>query len=337
MKTAGISALALILLFSCSLKEGIPGAPDLDFSPPRLMKIESSESTEVELWFDEPLGLTNETVLLDNGISAGLEVREENRLVLIPQETPEPGEARTTSLSVQDRHGNSNNFLIRFWGWNPRLPDVVINELNPQGSGNNPDTLELFFLTDGNTAGITLFYGTLNFNSFRYILPSIVVRKGDYLLIHCRPEGLEEEINETEEKDLSQGNLACDTAWDLWLPEDAGLSGSNGVVSLYNSPAGKLMDCVIYSDREPDPEDDKLGWTTATYDAVADIYQSGGWVFSSEDISPLETVSSDGTTGTRSICRNSQSKDSNSKSDWHIVPTGEKSFGEINTDAVYTP
>ena len=289
------------------------------------------------LYFNEALVLPESTALLDNGIPARLNIRDENCLVLCPEEALTPGRACTVPLSVEDKSGNSNNFIIRFWGWNPELPGLLINEFNPEGSGNNPDTIELYCINDGNCAGITLHYGTAEHSEYRYILPDLEMKQGEFLLIHCRPEGLAEELNETNLKDESGGKLASDLAWDLWLPEDSGLSGSNGILTLYKSPMGEMLDAVIYSDREPDPEDDLLGWTSRTFDAAADLFESGDWLFSSEDISPLEAVRSEYTTGTRSLCRSSSSFDSDSAADWHTVPTGGKTFGEINSDDVYVP
>ena len=95
------------------------------------------------------------------------------------------------------------------------------------------------------------------------------------------------------------------------------------------------MDCIIYSDRETDPEDEFLGWTSATYDAVVDLYDTGDWKFTSTDIPPEEAVRSDYTTGTRTLSRSSLSEDTDSAADWHTTPTGGKSFGEANTDEVY--
>ncbi len=324
------------MLLSCSMKEDWEMNRELDFSPPRLLDMEASGGPEIILSFDEPICIEETLVILDNGAEAVLEVKEENLLVIKPSEDLPPGIARTVNLTIEDMKGNSNRFLVRFWGWNSQVPGTLINELNPQGSGNNPDTLELYFRSDGNTAGLTLYYGTRSYNSCCFILPEILVKKGEYLLIHCRPEGLSEEITETTDKTVSGGKLSADTAWDVWLPRDSGLSGSNGVLTLYDSPTGNILDCIIYSDREPDPSDDKLGWTSATFDAVCDAYQRGYWNFSTPDVSPGEAVRSEETTGTRSLCRNSSSDDTDTCADWHTVPTGGKSFGEENTDEVYS-
>ena len=232
MKYAVILQTLLFFLFSCSMKEEDPVLilPDiqLDLTPPRLVETDSSQGETVYFHFNEPLCLSEDKTVLDSGNTASLSIRNENCLVLTPDSRLDPGKVYIAPVSVEDHSGNSNNFLIRFWGWNPALPEALINELNPKGSGNNTDTLEIFFTRGGSTAGMTLYYGTASHNEYKYILPALEVEAEDYLLIHCRPEGISEEIDEDTEKDVSGGKLSHDEAWDLWLPEDSGLSGNNG-------------------------------------------------------------------------------------------------------------
>ncbi len=326
-----------ILPSSCSLQESIDQFMEPDLTPPRFLELRPTGGPEVMLVFDETVRPENETITLDSGDRAALEVVEDFSLVLKPLSPLIPGREYRAALTVEDLCGNSCRFVLPVWGWNPDVPGTLINELNPEGSDNNPDCIELYFPEGGNTAGICLYYGTRHYYDFRYILPSLTVGAGDFLIIHCRREYLDNEISETTDKTTSDGKLSSDTAWDIWLPEDQGLSGANGVLTLYDTPGGTLLDGMVYSDREADPEDDYLGWTSRTFDPVGDLYREGGWKFSSEALDPSEAVYSGYTTATRSLCRDSASGDSDTNRDWHTVPTSEKSFGSINTDDVYAP
>ncbi|QEN09493.1 hypothetical protein EXM22_16445 [Oceanispirochaeta crateris] len=332
----------LTLLFSigcsaCSLqcKEEFLLEPDL--SPPRLLEIYPTDSPQVSILFDEPVKAQNETITLDSGDPALLTVKDEKTLTLVPQKSLIPGRQYKASISVEDLGGNSCRFVLLFWGWNPRVPDLLINEFNPEGSDSNPDCIELYARSEGNTAGMCLYYGTRRFYEYRYVFPDLELNEGDYVIIHCRREFLTQEISENMDMTASGGKLSSDEAWDLWFPEDSGLSGANGILTLYNAPDGVLLDGVVYSDRDPDPENDYLGWTSRTFDAAADLYESGAWEFSNESISPKEAIPSHYTTATRSLCRNSTSFDSNSNADWHTVPTSSKSFGGVNTDEEFVP
>jgi len=326
-----------ILCSACSFHEGSQLLQEPDLTPPRFLEVSPTESPEVHLIFNETIKTECNMITLDSGESVLLEVFDSTTLALIPQSELIPGHLYKAALTVEDLSGNSCRFILPFWGWNPRLPGVLINEMNPKGSDSNPDCIELYFTKGGNTAGLCLYYGTRNYYDYRYVLPDLEVNDGDYLIIHCRRKFLDEEVSEYEDKAVSGGKLSSDDAWDLWLPEDQGLSGANGVLTIYNTPGGILQDGVVYTDRDPDPEDDYLGWTSRTFDPVADLYSEAGWNFSNENINPKEAVFSGESTATRSICRNSQSFDSDSKDDWHTVPTSQKSFGSINTDEVYSP
>lgn len=330
-----ILSISVCVLTTCSLQCSDEILTEPDLSPPRLLEISPTTSPDIRILFDEAVFPESEEITLDSGDRALLTTIEGNTIQLRPGAALIPGKQYKAALTVEDTRGNSCRFVLPFWGWNPDIPELLINEFNPEGSGNNPDCIELFVLEGGNTAGMCLYYGTKAHYEYRYILPSLNLSSGEYLIIHCRREFTAEEISETEDMTESGGLLSSDEAWDLWLPEDSGISGANGSLTIYNAPAGILQDGVVYSDRSSDLEDDYLGWTSRTFDAAADLFEGGDWRFSSELIPPEEAVASQYTTGTRSLCRNSNSTDSNSKNDWHTVPTGGKSFGTVNTDEVY--
>ena len=310
---------------------------DPDLSPPRLIEIMQGDGPEVRLLFDEEVQPADTRITLDQGDPARLEVREANEIVLIPETDLPAGLLCRAALTVEDQRGNSTRFILPFWAWNPDLPELRINEFNPQGSASNPDCVEFYALTGGNCAGLCFYYGTKHFYTYRYVFPPLRIERGDYIILHCRREYLADEISESNDISACTGKLSCDTAWDLWQPEDNGMPGANGILSLYSSPDGALTDAAVYSERLPDPEDDYLGWTSTTFDPAADVFQEGGWNFSSEAISPAEAIPSHDTTATRSLCRDSRSTDTDGSTDWHTVPTGGKTFGEENTDEVYIP
>jgi len=264
-------------------------------------------------------------------------IEEENLLSLLFTDSQNPGQLYDCRTEVFDDHGNSLTLFFRFYGWNPDVPAMVINEFNPQGSGNNPDSVEILVLESGNLAGAELTIGTRSHNSGSFLFPNCPVTEGDFIILHCRPEGIEEEVNEVEFKDVSGGLLAHDDAWDFWFKEDSGISGSNGVLALYSHPLGPLLDAAAYSERNSQDYENYGGWTSSTRPMIDELILQGGWILTDGDIPPETAISSSRTTATRSLCRNSNSQDTNSGSDWHTVPTGGKSFGEINTDEEYTP
>lgn len=335
LRNLSIYSVTVLILSTCSLQCSDELLSEPDLSPPRLLEISPTMSPEIRITFDEAVRSEREEITLDSGDRALLTTIEDHIISLKPAGSLIPGKQYKAALTVEDVRGNSCRFVLPFWGWNPDTPDLLINEFNPEGSANNPDCIELFVIKGGNTAGMCLYYGSKAHYEYRYILPSLNLNTADYLIIHCRRDYTADEISETDDMTESGGLLSSDEAWDLWLPEDSGLSGANGILTIYNAPEGLIQDAVVYSERSSDLEDDYLGWTSRTFDAAADLFEGGDWEFSSELIPPEEAISSHYTTATRSLCRASDSTDTNSKNDWHTAPTSGKTFGSVNTDEIY--
>ncbi|MBB6481114.1 hypothetical protein [Spirochaeta isovalerica] len=329
--------LLISMLISCSEPFNNNGDLLPDLKPPELNKIELTDNRTLTLDFSEPVSFDDSTFFSEPDLSLESWDSAGNRLTIHFSDEQIPGKMYKCRSDVLDEKGNRLSFLIRFYGWNQNLPDMIINEFNPEGSGNNPDTVELYVAGEGNTAGAALFLGTSKHFTSYFVLPSLEVSPGDFIIVHLRPEGLPEEINESGSKSVSGGKLASDLAWDIWADEDMPLSGSNGLISLYTNPFGSIIDAVPYSNRVTADSEEYRGWTAATFDMIEELSFLEVWNGTDGFIRPEDAVYSEGTTGTRSICRDSVSTDSDMRTDWHIVPTGEKSFGEVNSDNVYAP
>ena len=328
----------LFLLFSCSnIVDNGDYLMNIDLKPPILEEVHVNNSRSLSISFDEPIFFDRDDYKSNPALPVESWEISENTITFQFTDDQQPGKMYKCRSDVSDESGNSLSFILRFYGWNPNLPELLINEFNPEGSGNNPDTIELYSISAGNTAGVTIFLGTSNNYRETYVLPSLEVNAGDYIIIHMRPEGLSSEITETTDKSISTGKLASDLAWDLWVDGDKPISGQNGVISLYSNPFGSIIDAVPYSSRVTADSEDYFGWTATTIDMIEELSFLNVWNSTDGFIRPEDAASSISTTGTRSICRNSLSSDTNSKDDWHIVPTGEKSFGEINSDNVHIP
>jgi len=242
-------------------------------------------------------------------------------------------------MSVSDASGNSLSFLYGFSGWNPRVPDILVNELNPRGSSTTPDCIELYAETAGNLGGLCLLVGTVGNYSAELIFPAVEVAEGEFIVVHAKAEGLPEELDELDDLDVSGGRLALDTARDFWLPDAPGLPGNNGAVTLHSRRGGPILDAVIWSGREEVIEDEHLGWTSDGYDFACDLAESGDWYWDGENTvpSPEDAVDVSSSTATRSLCRWSSGADTDGPDDWHTVPTGGQTFGMTNSDEVYLP
>ncbi len=333
---------SMLQIISCGPVTDLRNFADTDLYPPELLEIISEDENGIKLLFNENIKIGNSPVISPDCGEASYTVSEETLTVEFP-EKQEPGKQYSIEASVNDEKGNSMSFIAPFYGYNPRLPEVIINEFITQGSSTHPDMVELFIKTAGNTAGMWIIEGTPEDPDDNFVFPSCEVNSGDYIIIHFKPQGIPEESDEVlEAVDESGGLDASDTARDFWVPGGGGLSGNNGVITLYSSHGGKLLDGVMYSNRTSASDEDYSGFgSSSTLEKVLQLYTEEGWKSPTGSYTdypkPEDGINPDDSTATRSICRGSGPADTDSSADWHITPTSGSSFGAINTDAVYSP
>ena len=306
--------------------------------PPRLEKVAETGAAVLEARFDKAAWVEPEflAVYPDLEISA---VEDGSPLVRFSLATPgQPGKQYTLELTVRDERGNTSSYLYHFYGYNPRIPAMLINEVIV----NTPSTtiynlVELVILSGGDMAGVTLFQGTKSYPDISFTFPPREVQQGDFILVHFNTAGAAGEINETGgSKTEASGKGASPTAWDFWLPGTGNLSRDNNVISLYTNPAGNLIDALVYTSRkyEEGARYNSFG-TGRMQDKVLEVVAEDGWVIQGEEPIPDDGFDPTGATSTRSICRDSRSTNTKSAADWHIVPTGQRTPGAVNSDAVY--
>lgn len=340
---AGASgAIAIsVILFLCS--SCLPVADNRTLTedglqPPVLLDIEAVSENKTVIYFDKACSVVEETVLVSPELTVKKTDSGEETVEIVFEEAQKIGEEYLLEATVEDDQGNSMSFIINFYGFNPYVPEVVINEFTCQGSSSHPDLVELYVKTDGNMAGLTMYEGTAGEWDDRLVFPGMPVSAGDYILVHFKPEGIEEEKNEIADKTVSGGLDASDDAYDFWVEGGAGLSGNNGVLTLYTTPRGEIIDGVLYSNRTSSSDENYRGFGTKKVMLWADrLAEDGGWKYDGDLIAPEDGLNPDDSTATRSICRDSSSSDTDTAADWHIVPTSTYSFGEINSEEIYEP
>jgi len=193
-------------------------------------------------------------------------------------------------------------------------------------------------LADGNLGGVVFYVGSPESCDARLVFPPLEVKAGSFVVVHLKPSGDPSEVDETTDPAASGGRDASSTAWDFWLRDGSGLPGNNGCVSICERPGGPCRDAVLWSNRTAESDEQYGGFGSEVMRARAEeLSRCGAWVGAGGKISPEDAVNPEGSTGTRSICRSSASVDTNSASDWHIVPTRKASFGSENSDEVYVP
>ncbi len=334
---AGLLAAGLLSVSGCGPLPDPAGRAQPDLRPPGVDQVRSISSTEVELCFDEEAEVLPGSLRVQPELAVRRVPGPGARVVVVlaPQEC---GRQYTLEAAASDARGNRASFAADFCGYNPQVPRVLLNELTPRGSETHPDLLELRVRTAGNMGGVVFYQGTPGDFDNRFVFPPFPVSPGDFILLHLKPSGAEGEDNELGDRTASHTADASDTAFDLWLTGANGLGGNNGVLTLYERLGGKLMDGVLYSNRTSDSDESYRGFGSSRNLARAEqLVSDGGWKISSGRVSPEDGVNPEGSTSTRSLCRSSQSTDTDSAADWHIAPTRGSTFGAENTDEAYQP
>lgn len=332
-----LPAACCLLSSTCGPLEALRELPHMDVTPPVLLEVRTVSAEAVELSFDEECSLQPDSLRL----APPLEVRgagEVGRQVTLQVGGQAPGAEYLMEAVAEDGRGNTLSFIARFYGFNPEVPALLVNELTPRGSGNHPDLVELRVMAAGNMGGVTLYQGTPRNWQDRLVFPAFAVAAGDFILVHFKPQGIPEEIDETEARGLSGGLDASRQAFDFWVREGSGLAGNNGVLAVCDRPGGRILDGLLYSNRTSASDSLYRGFgSREVLERAEELVRGGGWEIGGEQVRPEDGVNPEGSTGTRSLCRGSDSADTGSREDWHIVPTRGATFGRPNSDEVYSP
>jgi hypothetical protein len=262
---------------------------------------------------------------------------EGQKLLLYLNQPLEPGIPYEIFLSVKAMSGDAKVFLQSFYAPNNDLPLVRISEILNQGSSNHPDALELLCLSAGNLAGLSVRTSAPgNGGSLfdpGYVFPNTLVESGDYIILHFKPSGSPEEVDETEKKDASGGTDSHPEAWDFWWQGSPGLSGTDGMVALLDRPDGSPLVGVFYSNKQDNPGKYSGFGTKKAQESAQYLAEHGLWF--DQGISPAQAVDNRHSTSTRTL--NSTIVDGQLR--WYTAPTRGASLGEENLgyDLRYIP
>ncbi|MDP3178050.1 MAG: hypothetical protein Q8M76_09110 [Spirochaetaceae bacterium] len=320
-----LAASLPIALGGCSADPVAEIVPAGDLYPPGLEAAGPTGSRDIELRFDELVEPVAESLGIEPGLpfqarSAGLTVG------LSLGEAMEPGLDYRLAGEVEDRSGNRTRFLVEFTGWNARPAELRLSEIqtakNSSKTKPRRDFVELLCEKAGNIGGLELEWASA-VKSARYRFPGCEAARGDYIVVHLAPEGIEGEMDETGASlSLSAGIDAGPKARDLWcglqpLPDESGL------VVLRQRPGGEAIDGLLYSPAEKTGAlgQGELG-TLAAEMVLTGCWTASGEIPSWEDSFRWKPSSA------RSICR--ADGGATGALAWYLTDAGMQSPGERN-------
>ena len=330
-------SLGMLLCFAgCSAVPELPNIMGGDWTAPILTGVVARSTAVVALEFDKTVTLKRAFITPERQVVSSEWDDDELRLYM---DAPlKPGSEYWIDAIVEDASGNMSSIVVSVYGLNEELPRILINEFVCKGSSTRPDWVELRVLEAGNLGGMTLYEGSPGTWDSRFVFPDVSVETDDYIIVHFKPEGIPDEINETTRRDESGGRDSHPEAWDFWVEGGDGIANSTGALSLTTYPGGPIVDAVLYSTRRYDPDSPLRGFGLASQLRMfEEIVEAGAWKIAGTTVIPEDGINPDKSTATRSINRGSDARDTDTALDWHIGPTRSASPGYANTAEVHQP
>lgn len=309
-----------------------------DVKPPLLLGADMLERDVVAVRFDEEVSAADQGFVASEGLVISEVVPEESTLMVRLLNPPGPGDPFFLEGAAEDDHGNTNRFVVELHGHNDDPARLLLNELVIQGSGNNPDMVELVVIEGGSLGGMVVYEGTKSTHETVFVFPDIAVREGEFILLHYKPEGTEAEVDELDDITVSGGKNASDNARDFWVPDGDGLTGTNGTISVYTSRSGTVQDAVVYSNRTRESDEHYRGFgSRKVMEQVDEVGAAHAWLGDGELLFPEDAVWSDDSTATRSLNRDPDRGDSDTAGDWYTTATRGATPGSPNNRERYAP
>lgn len=333
---------------------------EADISVPKFEKIHTISEDEILLYFSKKINALDLKVfyLSENG-NVNLEIEsnffeeESNCLSIKLKNSTEIGKEYIIETYVVDDSGNSLKLKCPFYGYNYLIPNLIISELrNSYGTSTSngitthkSEFVELYALSHGNLSGLELISVTDGKEkSFR--LPSINVKKGDYITVHMRTivsdtidgEGMINELG--DDLTLSTHTDSNDLARDLWSENTKACFADSDIILLRNINNEEISDCLVYA------KSNLLSWNETLQKTAMEIENLGLWKDSSGEnsCSINSAVSSDNISSsacTRSFSRQNISEIEDaydlwlkdmSKLDSKFIPFNSKNVWMITAD-----
>jgi hypothetical protein len=243
-----------MVLVSCVLAACSPNAADIlmpagDIRPPAILEAGQRSPGTFEVLFDEDVSPVGERFAFDPGGVAATP-RSDGAALHISLEPP-VGAGIPCSLcgEAKDASGNVTRFLFSFVGYNERPAKLRINEVQTgkNSSASNPhrDYVE-FLAEEGGDLGGVFVQWISSTKLAAYAFPPCEVVKGAVIVLHCAPEGLAEENDETGANLGASGGIDANASGrDFWT-QAGGIPDETGIIAVRGREADPPSDGLFY-------------------------------------------------------------------------------------------
>jgi hypothetical protein len=325
------------VLYSCGVISPLndTNSSSIDAESPELLAYHWKTQSTILLEYSEEVKIDFENSFCQGAEISGLaEYSEKHELNLMHDLAI--GEEVLVHLDAWDRAGNSSWAQFPLYIPNPQPAQLRFNELTVNGSSSRPDLLEFLVLEEGYIGGFSLYEGMPEEHESIFIFPNCWVDKNEFILVHLYPEGSASEIQETESLDSSDGIDAMEDVRDFWCHGWNGVSASNGLLTLSQSPYDQAISALPYSNRYGADRERYQGFGTKKVGQWMEALSLLSiWQYSEDQIYPEDCIQSDNSSSTRSLFF--AGEDSKSKDSWFTSATRGSSFGRENDNPIYIP
>ena len=308
---AGIT-IAAVMPVSCKITEQGIKVVSGDYVPPVLNNFVVKDESTVSLTFSEKVEITGYVVAIATDDLFGSEEHsstidlspalervsgvygtvpcnvvydeEEPEIQFVLEQQMEIGQLYQLYAQVRDSVGNTLTLAVPFTGFNSRVPELMITEIQTESVSQNKaekntgtyrnEFVELLVLKSGNLAGLELCSG-YDGESKKYVFPAIEVTAGEIFVVHMRNRGNGCISEEGDDLKLATASYTSPEIRDLWTDiETTTLGNKTDIIIVRNRSDNRLLDAVMF--RASSVE----AWTKTMLDYSqlldeAQIYDSG--------------------------------------------------------------
>ena len=308
---AGIT-IAAVMPVSCKITEQGIKVVSGDYVPPVLNNFVVKDESTVSLTFSEKVEITGYVVAIATDDLFGSEEHsstidlspalervsgvygtvpcnvvydeEEPEIQFVLEQQMEIGQLYQLYAQVRDSVGNTLTLAVPFTGFNSRVPELMITEIQTESVSQNKaektagtyrnEFVELLVLKSGNLAGLELCSG-YDGEAKKYVFPAIEVAAGEIFVVHMRNRGNGCISEEGDDLTLATASYTSPEIRDLWTDiETTTLGNKTDIIIVRNRSDNRLLDAVMF--RASSVE----AWTKTMLDYSqlldeSEIYESG--------------------------------------------------------------
>lgn len=158
---------------------------------------------------------------------------------------------------VNDEIGNSLTMVLPFAGFNSRVPQLLMTEIQSESISSQKSSekkdgtyrnefVEVLVLKGGNLAGLELCSG-YDGESKSYDFPVVEVETGEVFVVHLRNRGNGCISEESDDMAAAFSSYTSPLVRDLWTKSEAtALGNKTDILILRNKANGEVLDAVMY-------------------------------------------------------------------------------------------